>query len=77
MQERSKDGGNSQIIGNDTLQGQIASYMDSLNLSYKEVVEIIPYRNLIIMQKDKLHESYGDIVVKTTSSKLAGNRIKA
>lgn len=31
--------------------GQIASFMDSLHLSYDEVVYKIPYRNLIIMQK--------------------------
>lgn len=31
--------------------GQIASFMDSLHLSYDEVVCKIPYRNLIVMQK--------------------------
>lgn len=42
--------------------GQIASFMENLHLSYKEVVFEIPYRNLIIMQKDKLHEVYGDVM---------------
>lgn len=31
--------------------------MENLHLSYKEVFEVIPYRNLVIMQKDKLRES--------------------
>lgn len=35
--------------------------MDSLHLTYDEVVNQIPYRNLIIMQKDKQHEVYGDV----------------
>jgi len=56
--------------------GQIASFMESLNLTYKQVFEEIPYSSLLLMQKDKLHESSGDIVKKTTSSDLAGNRIK-
>jgi hypothetical protein len=50
--------------------------MDALHLTYKEVFEIIPYRNLLIMQKDKLHESYGDIIEKTTSQELFGDEIK-
>lgn len=76
MQERNKDGGKSQIIGNELLHGQIASFMDTLHLSYKEVFEIIPYRNLIMMQKDKLHEAVGDIIKKVSSQELAGNKIK-
>lgn len=40
--------------------GQIATFMDSLHLSYTEVVEVIPYRNLVIMSKDKLHVNYSD-----------------
>lgn len=56
--------------------GQIASFMDALHLSYDEVFEKIPYRNLLMMQKDKLHESFGDVIKKTSSKDLAGNRIK-
>lgn len=76
VQERNKDGGKTKIVGNDVLHGQIASFMDSLHLSYKEVFEVIPYRNLVLMQKDKLHESFGDIIVKKNSSELFGNNIK-
>ena len=36
--------------------------MEVLHLSYDEVVFKIPYRNLIIMQKDKLHTVYGDVL---------------
>lgn len=35
--------------------------MDNLHLTYKEVVEEIPYRNLLIMQKDKAHVVYGEV----------------
>jgi hypothetical protein len=42
------------VIGNDCLLGQIATFQESLHLSYNEVLDEIPYRNLIIMQKDKL-----------------------
>ena len=31
--------------------------METLHLSYPEVVHEIPYCNLVIMQKDKLHET--------------------
>ncbi len=46
--------------------GQIVSFMDNLNLSYDEVVNIIPYRNLVIMQKDKLHVVYGTVREEVT-----------
>ncbi|MCE8612749.1 hypothetical protein J8L08_14570 [Bacteroides fragilis] len=36
--------------------------MENLHLSYDEVVYKIPYRNLVIMQKDKLHTVYGDVM---------------
>ena len=34
--------------------GQIATFQETLHLTYDEVVNKIPYRNLMIMQKDKL-----------------------
>lgn len=34
--------------------------MESLNLSYHETVAVIPYRNLLLMQRDKLHAVYGE-----------------
>ena len=49
--------------------GQIASFMDSLHLSYDEVVCKIPYRNMIIMQKDKQHAVYDGEVLKEVSDK--------
>ena len=36
--------------------------METLHVSYKEAVYEIPYRNLVLMQRDKLHEVFGDIV---------------
>lgn len=36
--------------------GQIATFIGELGLTYDEVVYRIPYRNLVLMQKDKIHE---------------------
>ena len=47
--------------------GKIATFMNSLHLYYDEVVYKIPYRNLIIMQKDKLHAVYDGEVLKEVS----------
>jgi hypothetical protein len=48
--------------------------VDSLHLSYDEVVNQIPYRNLIIMQKDKQHEVFGDVVKKISGKDMANRR---
>lgn len=52
--ECGKSDSKTEVIGNDCLLGQIATFQESLHLTYHEVMEEIPYRNLIIMQKDKL-----------------------
>lgn len=57
-EECSKSDSKTEVIGNDCLLGQIATFQESLHLSYQEVLEEIPYRNLIIMQKDKLRTLY-------------------
>ena len=54
--------------------GQIASFMEILHLSYSEVFEVISYRNLIIMQKDKLHEVHGELVKRISGKELASRR---
>lgn len=61
-QERSTTDSKTEVVGNTCLLGQIASFIDNLHLSYKEVVEEIPYRNLVIMQKDKQHTVSGDVM---------------
>ena len=48
--------------------------MDSLHLSYKEVFELIPYRNLVMMQADKQREATGDIVRKISGSEMFERR---
>lgn len=57
-EECSKSDSKAEVIGNDCLLGQIATFQESLHLSYHEVLNEIPYRNLIIMQKDKLRTLY-------------------
>lgn len=62
------------MIGNDCMLGQIASFMESLGLSYDEVVYKIPYRNLLVMSKDKLRTCTGVKVQKTTGKDMAARR---
>jgi hypothetical protein len=44
--------------------------MEVLHLSYDEVVFKIPYRNLIIMQKDKLHTVYGEVMEEVSEDEF-------
>ncbi|GAA6434491.1 hypothetical protein K140096H11_29850 [Bacteroides intestinalis] len=44
--------------------------MESLHLSYDEVVYKIPYRNLLIMQKDKLHTVYGEVLEEVSEEEF-------
>lgn len=57
-EECGKSNSKAEVIGNDCLFGQIATFQEYLNLSYDEVFDKIPYRNLIIMQKDKIRTLY-------------------
>lgn len=54
--------------------GQIASFMENLHLTYTEVVEVIPYRNLVLMQKDKLHVVYGDKIEEVSARSLSSRK---
>ena len=38
--------------------------MENLHLSYAEVVDILPYRTLLLMAKDKQHVAYGEVFVE-------------
>lgn len=48
--------------------------METLHLTYREVLEEIPYRNLVIMQKDKLHVAYGDVMREVTEAEFFKDR---
>lgn len=72
--ERKFVGSKTEVVGNDTLLGQIASFMENLHLAYEEVVYKIPYRNLILMQKDKLHIVYGEKIEKIKGKEMASRR---
>ncbi len=72
-----KGSGKTEVVGNETMLGQVASFMENLHLSYKEVVEVIPYRNLIIMQKDKLHTvSSEDVMQEVSEEEFLRNKSK-
>ena len=44
--------------------------MDSLHLSYSQVVDEIPYRNLVMMSKDKARVAYEGVMREATESDL-------
>lgn len=73
-EERSNAGSKTEVAGNATLLGQVASFMENLHLSYSEVMDVIPYRNLVIMQKDKLHAVYGDKIEEVDARSLASRK---
>lgn len=57
------------------MMGQIATIMENLHLSYKEVVDEIPYRTLMMMQADKVRILTGTIVKKMSGKDFASRRI--
>lgn len=75
-EERVDAGSKTETVGNTTFFGQIAHLVDTLHLSYTEVFEVIPYRNLLMMQRDKLHAVYGGQKVNRISGKELANRRK-
>lgn len=75
-EERVDAGSKTETVGNTTFFGQIAHLIDTLHLSYTEVFEVIPYRNLLMMQRDKLHTVIGQKVRKISGKELANRRKK-
>lgn len=75
-EERVDAGSKTEIVGNTTFFGQIAHLIDTLHLSYTEVFEVIPYRNLLMMQRDKLHTVSGQKVNRISGKELANRRKK-
>lgn len=63
-----------EVAGNATLLGQVATFMEGLRLTYHEVMDEIPYRNLIIMQKDKMHVVYGDKIREVSARSMSGRK---
>lgn len=62
------------MIGEDCILGQISTLIDALHLSYQEVVYKIPYRTLLLMQKDKLRPCYGTKVEHVSGKDMAMRR---
>lgn len=75
-EERKQAGSETEVAGNETLIGQIASFRENLGFSYDEIVYKIPYRNLLLMQRDKLHVVYGTKVNKVSGKDMASRRRK-
>lgn len=46
--------------------GQISTFVRDTGLSYQQVVYEVPYRHLVMMQKDILHEATGDIIIEVS-----------
>lgn len=71
--ERSAGG---ETAGNATLLGQVATFMENLHLTYNEAYREIPFRNLLVMQKDKLHTVTGTKIKKISGKEMASRRMK-
>ncbi|WP_459190530.1 hypothetical protein ACGE0T_10835 [Parabacteroides sp. APC149_11_2_Y6] len=69
-----KDDSKNKIVGGETITGQIASFIENLNLSYKEVYEELPYLLLVLMMADKPRTVYGD-GEKTEVKKMSGKEL--
>lgn len=50
--------------------------MESLHLTYREVVHEIPYRNLLVMSKDKQHAVYGEVMQEVSEEEFFRTRNK-
>ena len=74
--DQEKNDSKSETAGNATLMGQIATFMENLHLSYDDVYSRIPYRNLMVMQKDKLHTVMGSKVHKISGKEMMAHRTK-
>lgn len=49
--------------------------MESLHLSYKQVMDEIPYRNLVIMSKDKARVAYNGVMREVSEKEFfKGNK---
>lgn len=60
------------VVGGETIAGSIASFMENLHLSYREVFEEIPYLLLLLMMADKpraVYENEDQAEVKKMSGK--------
>lgn len=67
-----KSDSKTKIVGGNTIVGSIASFMENLHLSYKEVYSELPYLLLLLMSADKpkaIHESEDSVEVKKMSGK--------
>lgn len=59
------------------MYGQIASFLDTLHLSYDEIVNKIPYSVLIVMQRDKLETvEKGEVKEEVPGREMMKRKIK-
>lgn len=49
--------------------------MENLSLSFEQVMDKIPYRMLLLMQKDKLHIATGSVINQTSGRSMAQRKI--
>ena len=50
--------------------------MDGLHLTYDEVVDRIPYRNLVIMSKDKLRTAFNGVKREVSDEQFFGGSVR-
>lgn len=64
------------VIGQKTLLGAVATFMENLHLSYNEVVYEVPYENLLLMSADKLRVAQGDVIKEITGKEMLKKKTK-
>ncbi|MDR2791318.1 MAG: hypothetical protein LBB27_01050 [Tannerellaceae bacterium] len=50
--------------------------MDNLHLTYREVIDIVPYRNMVLMQRDKVHTVYGEKMVEVSDEEYFKGKLQ-
>ncbi len=63
------------VVGGNTIAGQIASFMDFLQLSFREVYEELPYLLLLLMSADKPQPVYGEKEDEAVVKKMSGKEL--
>lgn len=63
------------ILGNNNLAGQVASFIEQLHLSYKEVTSELSFPLLLLMSVDKMRVDYGQGETEPEMKKLSGKEM--
>jgi hypothetical protein len=63
------------ILGNNSLIGQVATFMEQLHVSYKEATSELSFPLLLLMSIDKMRVDYGNGEAEPEVKKLSGKEL--